>query len=132
MSSSGLPNRECWPGLPRLRSSRDGSKPRSSSTRKSRRRTASSRSEWRLSSTLSFTAADVQCHEGVEPCRLHHGINLDLLLSCADAPAAWTDLDGRYPELIVDVGIGPDACAVWGFWFDLFTDQVLIDLLRAF
>src|SRR5262249_62156083 len=51
----------------------------------------------------------------IELRRLHHHIDFDLFVSCADAPAARADLDGWYPQLVVDVGVGPDAGAVRRF-----------------
>src|SRR5262245_41521938 len=78
----------------------------------------------------SFPAADVQCHQRVELCSLHHLVDLDLFVSRADAPAARADLDGRDPELVVDVGIGPDAGAVGRLRLDPLAEQVPVGLLR--
>src|SRR5262245_44774840 len=75
----------------------------------------------------SFPAANVQRHQRIELRRLHHHIDFDLFVSCADAPAARADLDGWYPQLVVDVSVGPDAGAVRRFRLDLFAEQVLVD-----
>src|SRR5262249_14836221 len=81
----------------------------------------------RSPSPRSFPAANVQRHQRIELRRLHHHIDFDLFVSCADAPAARADLDGWYPQLVVDVGVGPDAGAVRRFRLDLFAEQVLVD-----
>src|SRR5262245_26751136 len=81
----------------------------------------------RSPSPRSFPAANVHRHQRIEVRRLHHHIDFDLFVSCADAPAARADLDGWYPQLVVDVGVGPDAGAVRRFRLDLFAEQVLVD-----
>src|SRR5215813_2801005 len=63
-------------------------------------------------------------HRAAPPSPSHR---FDLFVSCADAPAARADLDGWYPQLVVDVGVGPDAGAVRRFRLDLFAEQVLVD-----
>src|SRR2546430_12148718 len=82
------------------------------------------------SPTRSFTAADVQRHERVDLRRLHHRVDFDLFVACADAPAARADLDGRDSELVVDVGVGPDAGAVGRLPFYRFAEKVPVNLLR--
>src|SRR5262249_39588352 len=75
----------------------------------------------------SVSAANVQCHQRVELRGLHHCIDLNLFVSCADAPPARTDLDGWYPQLVIDVGIRPDAGAVRRFRLDPFAEEVAVN-----
>src|SRR5207237_3962801 len=78
----------------------------------------------------SFAAANVESHERVDLRRLHHHGDLDLFVSGADAATARADLDRRYAELVVDVGIGPDAGAVRRLGFDLVAEKISVDFLR--
>ena len=80
--------------------------------------------------TRPLPTADIQRHQRVDLRRLHHLVDVDLLVAGADAPAARTDLDRRDAELVVDVGVGPDAGAVRTFRFDLLAEQVLKHLFR--
>src|SRR5262249_21501102 len=61
----------------------------------------------------AFPADNVHRHQRIELRRLRHHIDFDLFVSCADAPAARADLDGWYPQLVVDVGVGPESSSRW-------------------
>src|SRR5437899_3189569 len=44
----------------------------------------------------SLPAADVQGHQRVNLCRLHHNLNINLFIAGADPTTARADLDGGY------------------------------------
>src|SRR5215469_951398 len=83
-----------------------------------------------LSRSIPLARANVQRDQGVDLRRLEHHVDIDLLVPGADAPTARTDLDGGYADLVIDIGVGPDAGAVRRLRPYLLAEKVAEDLLR--
>jgi hypothetical protein len=67
-------------------------------------------------------AADVQSHERINLRRFDHHIDVDFFVPGADTPSAGADFYRGDSQLVVDVGVGPDAGAVRCFGPNFFSE----------
>src|SRR5262249_53347969 len=72
--------------------------------------------------------ANIERHYRVDLRGLDHDLDVDLLVARTDAPPARSYFYRRDMQLIVDVGVGPYAGAIRRFRFDIYAEQVPVDL----